>query len=77
MNVYAVRGGFYIALSLLFFLDATLMILAGLVLLCCGTMYIFAHINRVSDAADASAVHSRCTTRADYQSVPAKGFGTF
>ena len=72
------RGGLYIALSLLFFLDSSLMLTAGIWLFCAGVLNLFAHINKVTDANDAAAAASRSSNRSgETQPLAAKGFGTF
>lgn len=55
MRNYSHRGTLYIVLSLFLFIGDTPLIAGGLVLMATGTLYVFAHINQVSDAADAAS----------------------
>jgi hypothetical protein len=52
MRSYSTRGGLYAVLSLFLFIGNTPLVAGGLLLMTAGVLYIFAHINQVSDAAD-------------------------
>jgi hypothetical protein len=68
MRSYSTRGGLYVVLSLILFIGNTPLVAGGLLLMAVGVLYIFAHINQVSDAQDSTAAGS--SRAGEYSYVP-------